>query len=358
MKKNTFIAVYGLQAGKLGNPLDAMDQDDGMDRNNVSTLSVSLGKIGKQEPFPEHVFEAAWKVYEAQIKTAPAARPIFRPKQYDKRIILRLPVEVASKATDPAEILKSVNVMDSAGGGLEIFGWDRNVESVTRERFYLDLKEQDKSRAWPGSASGWADTLDDVIHLVLGDKFGDAESLPLYLDEKNGIAYRPSISSRQQTNEFLDICITFNLLPEEITKRPPGPCGTLSHLLDFCRMFRWGVLERKEFVQLFKGQLRTSESAVEYEKFLRALMNIRIDFQNRGLRKDDILDAFPDGLKKHMGELLTEYYNVIESLNPRLEPTETHIEVCYSAMLRLNKEFYTAAYQSFGPCVMSLRSGD
>ena len=34
MKKNTFIAIYGLKAGQLGNPLDAMDQDDGMDRSH------------------------------------------------------------------------------------------------------------------------------------------------------------------------------------------------------------------------------------------------------------------------------------------------------------------------------------
>jgi hypothetical protein len=350
--KPLIIVVYKVESGKLGNPLDGFDQKDGLNEEEVENILLQLTEYSNvRRGYTGRVFRSAWESYKEAVESATDKMLLSEPVRYDKRLILSLPVAVATKRpiADLPLILEELTVRGE--NGLKLFGEESKGGAKKWSQFRRELLDRDKRRTWPGSASGWTEVLEQTILLVLTDSFNGSKSLPLYYDEDEKIAYRPSISSRLQKNQSVEITVSFNQLPAEITARPVGKCGIISHLLDFCRMFRWGVLQNPEFEHLFNDDLPKHHASEAYAEFLRCLTNIRIDFQNRGLRKDDLIDAFPAKDQAAVGKILREYYETTEAMDPRNNPSPDEVAKGYRKMLRVNKEFYKAAASAYAQCI-------
>ncbi len=75
-------------------------------------------------------------------------------------------------------------------------------------------------------------------------------------------------------------------------------------------------------------------------EFLDALVNIRIEFQNRGLVKDELSSAFPVERRKDIETLLESYYDIVTQLEPEKRPTPEQVRALYPKLLSINTTFY------------------
>ena len=169
------------------------------------------------------------------------------------------------------------------------------------------------------------------------------EGLPLYFWQPNanggGISYRPSITKQIRAGGLTSFTISFTHLPPELTARPTGHLGLISHYLDFSRMMRWGVLKDGRFREFFRAGLTEKQMLSKQAEFLDALINIRIEFQNRGLVKDQLGVAFPPERRKQVERLLETYQEIVTQLEPEKRPTADQVRDFYPKLLSINSTF-------------------
>jgi hypothetical protein len=343
LKKAIFVAVYGIQPGQLRNPLDSEPQYEGVSKSDVHRIIRGIAGDAKVL-YHEEDFEEAFVEY-AEVLRKNAHLYQSEHIQYEKRIRLEL-------TNDQRETLKQTGVIPdlatvrSVFGSLDLFGYNETVEEITWAELISRLTEDDSQRLWPGSALAWTNLLGRILRKALRRQLTSAnpEGLPLYFWQPNsnggGISYRPSITKQIRAGGLTAFTISFTQLPPELTARPTGSLGLISHYLDFARMMRWGVLKDARFKEFFRGELPEKQLTTKQSEFLDALVNIRIEFQNRGLAKDDLSTAFPPERRKQVQTLLESYYEIVTQLEPEKRPTPEQVRELYPKLLSINSTFH------------------
>ncbi len=208
------------------------------------------------------------------------------------------------------------------------------------------LTEDDACRSWPGSALAWTKLLGRILKKALDRQLTSAnpEGLPLYYWQPDvrggGISYRPSIAQQDKDGGIITFTIDFNEIPPELTARAPGDLGIISHHLDFCRTIHWGVLKNNRFADFFHGNLAGDLMLAKSTEFLDALFNIRIEFQNRGLARSQIYDAFPVEFRAFFTALIDHYRDILDQLEPEKHPTADQVHVLYPKLLSINSTLF------------------
>ena len=346
--KAIFVVVYRIDPGHLQNPLDSEPHYDGNRKSEVRKIIRGISRDSKVM-YDEKDFEKAFPKYERVLK---ANQHLFdhAEVQYQKRMFLELTHE-DRRQLQTDDIIPDGAVVHDEWGSLMIFGYDSAVQKVTWEELIAKLCKDDRNRPWPGSALRWTECLGKSLGKALKRQLAaDApEALPLYYwtpgDDRVGIAYRPSIAAQSQRAGKTTFTITFTQLPPELTARPSGCLGTLFHYLDFARMMRWGILKSARFNDLFYGNLTGDQLREKQAEFLDSLLNIRIEFQNRGLQQDQFLEAFPKWRRQELRDMLKAYYALVGQLEPKRSPGSETIRSVYPELVSINDRFLTAFHE-------------
>ena len=110
-------------------------------------------------------------------------------------------------------------------------------------------------------------------------------------------------------------------------------------------MFRWGVLENERFSSFFSNTVSEETIGQTFSDVLTAIMNIRIEFQNRGLEKNAIIGAVDEKDRERVRQNLEEYYTIVLPLEKfdqdSKRATAAKLVSAHSRMLALNKELFT-----------------
>jgi hypothetical protein len=346
--KAIFVVVYGIDPGHLKTPLDSEPHYDGNRKSDVRKIVRSISGDSKVI-YDEGDFEKAFPKYERVLK---ANQHLFDHGEvhYQKRIFLELTHEDC-RQLQTHDIIPDGAVVRAEWGSLMIFGYDSAVKEVTWGELIAKLGEDDRNRAWPGSALRWTECLGKSLGKALKRQLtaDDPEALPLYYwspqDDGVGIAYRPSIAAQSQRAGKTTFTISFTHLPPELTARPSGCLGTLFHCQDFARMMRWGILKSARFSDLFCGNLSGDQLREKQAEFLDSLLNIRIEFQNRGLQKDQFLEAFPKWRRQELEDMLKVYYALVGQLEPKNKPSSKTVRSLYPELVSINERFLTAFHE-------------
>jgi hypothetical protein len=104
-------------------------------------------------------------------------------------------------------------------------------------------------------------------------------------------------------------------------------------------MMRWGVLKDARFKEFFRAELTEKQMLSKQAEFLDALINIRIEFQNRGLFKDQLSTAFPPERRKQVETLIDTYQEIVTQLEPEKRPTAEQVREFYPKLLSINSTF-------------------
>ena len=275
---------------------------------------------------------------------------INRTRLFHKRIELRFTHDEHVELLASGKIPQTVRV-DGDPSSLAVFG-------VTRARKWADfLAHLEKLHLpWPGSADRWARGLGRFLQMSQSDRLLDGpEGVPLYFDPFAACSYRPSILSCVEEEGQTVYTISFTLLPAELTDRPSGKIGVILHYLDFARMMRWGVLENRDFLELFRQPAKPDEEEVKInDEFIGKILSIRTEFWNRGLKRDSLEQAVPVEFADEVRQLLDEYKGAMSVIDPPKNQGETpnpmpdlkiskHI---YEIVFRINKRFYQILVES------------
>jgi hypothetical protein len=343
LKKAIFVAVYGVKPGQLRNPLDSEPQYEGVNKSDVHRIIRGIAADAKVL-YHEEDFESAFVEYDEVMRKY---AHLYQSEhiQYEKRIRLELTND-QREALRETGVIPDLATVRSVFGSLDIFGYNETVEEITWVELISRLTEDDAQRLWPGSALAWTNLLGRILRKALKRQLTSAnpEGLPLYFWQPNsnggGISYRPSITKQVRAGGLTSFTISFTQLPPELTARPTGRLGLISHYLDFARMLRWGVLKDTRFKEFFRGGLPEKQMSLKQSEFLDALVNIRIEFQNRGLAKDELITAFPLERREEVETLLQSYYEVVTELEPEKRPSAKQVRELYPRLLSINSTFH------------------
>jgi hypothetical protein len=344
--KGIFVVLYGIEAGHLKNPLDSEPHYDGSRKPDVCRIIRSISR-GTNVMYNEQDFEKAFPEY---VQALTANKHLFENDEvrYQKRIFLELTHDERGRLQTDSTISDGV-VVRAEWGSLTIFGYDPAVKVITWRELIETLSRDDRDRPWPGSALRWTECLGKSLSKALNRQLAadDPEALPLYWRPRDGggIGYRPSIAAQFQGAGITTFVIAFTHLPPELTDRPSGWLGTLFHYLDFARMMRWGILKSARFRDFFAGNLQGDHLREKQAEFLDALLNIRIEFQNRGLQKGQFLEAFPQERRAELDSMVNAYYDLIKELEPKMEPTSETIRNLYPLLVDNNERFLLAFHE-------------
>jgi len=349
LNKAIFVLLYGVEPGKLKNPLDWHPHYDGCDAGEVRRIVRGVAEA-TSTAYQETDLAASLARYQAQLRAYKHVCE-FQQIRYEKRIFLELTYDQCQALKKDPTVPAKVTVRGD-NGSLAIFGYDRETVCVTWAKLVKKLSEDDESRPWPGSAIAWTKFLGRILRKALNRQLtpDDPEGLPLYWDsrEGGGISYRPSIAQQTVSAGRTMFEVTFTQLPPELTARPSGSLDTLFHYLDFARMMRWGVLKSPRFHDFFGGNLSDELLKQKRSEFLDTLLNIRIEFQNRGLQRDQILSAFGREKQRDIKAILDEYYKVVRQLEPENKPDSELIRSLYPALMSVNARFLGILQEGLG----------
>jgi len=345
--KAIFVVVYRIAPGHLKNPLDSEPHYDGSKKADVRRIIRRISGDSKVM-YDEKDFEKAFPRYERVLR---ANQHLFDHSEvhYQKRIFLELnPQDRRRLQTD--EMISDGVIVRAEWGSLVIFGYDPAVKKVTWGELIAKLCKDDCNRPWPGRALRWTECLGKSLAKALKRLAADdLEALPLYYwrppDDGVGTTYRPSIATQSQSAGKTTLTITFTQLPPELTARPSGWLGTLFHYLDFARMMRWGILKSARFDDLFHGNLSGNQLREKQAEFRDCLLNIRIEFQNRGLQKNQFLEAFPGWRRQELGDMVKSYYALVDRLEPKRNPGSESIRSLYPELVSINERFLTVFHE-------------
>ena len=342
LKKGIFVAVYGITPGQLRNPLDSEPQYEGVAKSDVHKIIRGIAGHAKVL-YHEEDFEEAFLEYEEVLRKN---AHLFQSEhiQYEKRVRLELTNEQRETLAQTG-VIPDLATVRAVFGSLDLFGYNETVDEITWAELIARLTEDDGQRSWPGSALAWTNLLGRILRKALRRQLTSAnpEGLPLYFWQPNanggGISYRPSITKQIRAGGLTSFTISFTHLPPELTARPTGHLGLISHYLDFSRMMRWGVLKDGRFREFFRAGLTEKQMLSKQAEFLDALINIRIEFQNRGLVKDQLGVAFPPERRKQVERLLETYQEIVTQLEPEKRPTADQVRDFYPKLLSVNSTF-------------------
>ena len=170
-------------------------------------------------------------------------------------------------------------------------------------------------------------------------------------------------SQKDRVSETI-FTISFTLIPPELVVSPTSAAGILVQHLDFCRMWRWGILEDPDISDFFRNASFYSKkraSEVIYS-FLGKVFSVRTEFWNRGLERDAIRDALDKSDLGALDDILQRYYSAMRALDPNDEgtfpdpmPDYDSLKKAYCDLLKVNKDYYLLVYRSLGKELAGLR---
>ena len=240
-----------------------------------------------------------------------------------------------------------------------------DVTETSWQEFTANLARLDSDAPWAGSAQRWARGLGRTINCALrGRLISEAEGLPLYFDPQERKTYRPSISSQKDRGSETIFTLSFTLMPPELVVSPTSAAGILVQHLDFCRMWRWGILEDPDISDFFRNvSFYTKKRASEViYSFLGKVFSVRTEFWNRGLERGALRNALNKSDVGTLDDILQRYYIALRTLDPNDEgafpdpmPDYDALKKAYSDLLKVNKDYYLLVYRSLGKELASLR---
>jgi hypothetical protein len=336
---------------KLGTPLDALQQTPGMDVEKIRGVLDRLCKKINDSIVSTHLEESLKKYINAV--SSHQRCWIMEERIFDKRVELVLTLEERDQLIQQPVIPESVRIRDVQGSA-RIFGLD--VAETSWSEFTANLASLDSP--WAGSAQRWARGLGRAINCALrGKLIVEPEGLPLYFDPQERKTYRPSVSLQEIHGCDTIFTLSFTLIPPELVVSPTSAAGILVQHLDFCRMWRWGILEDPDIAAFFRNvHFYPKKRALEIIcKFLGKVFSVRTEFWNRGLERDAIRSALGDSDKAELNDILQRYYNAMRTLDPNDEgafpdplPDYDSLKKVYSDLLKVNKEYYLLVHRNLG----------
>lgn len=285
---------------------------------------------------------------------------IFENRIFDKRVELILNLDERDQLIQQPIIPATVKIRDVEGSA-RIFGLD--VGETSWQEFTANLASL--ASPWAGSAQRWARGLGRAINCALrGKLLVEAEGLPLYFDPQERKAYRPSVSLREDHGCETIFTLSFTLIPPELVVCPTSSAGILVQHLDFCRMWRWGILEDPDISAFFRNahfypKKRASE--IIYD-FLGKVFSVRTEFWNRGLERNAIHDALEKSDLAALDDILQRYYIAMRTLDPNDDgmfpdpmPDYDVLKKVYCDLLKVNKEYYLLVHRNLARELGELR---
>jgi hypothetical protein len=342
LQKGIFVAVYGIAPGRLMNPLDSQRQFEGANKSDVGMLLRDIASVTK-DPYRERDFEEAFVEY-ANVLQENAHLFQSEDIQYEKRIRLELTYDQREKLQQTGVIPDLASVR-AAVGSLDIFGYSPGVEEITWADLIIRLTENHAERPLPGSALAWTKQLGRLLRDALNRQLTsrNPEDLPLFWERNangGGISYRPSITNQIRAAGLTSFTVSFTRLPRELTARPGGAFGLISNYLDFTEMMRWGILKDRRFESFFRGDLPQEQMISKQAEFVDALLNIQIQFLNRGLSRYGLIEAFPPERRGEVETVLEGNDAILSQLEPEKRPTVEQIRNFYPKLLSINTTSY------------------
>jgi hypothetical protein len=359
LDKPLFVIVYEpLQTtngrgifNRLGTPLDALQQTPGLDAEKVRGVLDKLAKRINLSIAATHL-EESLKKYLDSVSSHQRCW-VSERRIFDKRIELVLTLEERDQLVQQPIIPDTVKIRDVQGSA-RIFGLD--VAETSWHEFTANLASLDSP--WTGSAQRWARGLGRTINRALrGKLLVEAEGLPLYFDPQERKTYRPSVSLQENYGCDTIFTLSFTLIPPELIVSPTSAAGILVQHLDFCRMWRWGILEDPEISAFFRNvHFYPKKRAAEMIcSFLGKVFSVRTEFWNRGLERDAIRDALDKSDLPSLDDILQRYYLAIRALDPNDDgifpdpiPDYESLKKVYCDLLKVNKEYYLLVHQNLG----------
>lgn len=336
---------------RLGTPLDALQQTPGMDPEKIRGVLDRLCKKISDSIVSTRL-EASLKKYIDAVSSHQRCW-IMEERIFDKRVEMVLTLQERDQLLRQPVIPDTVKVRDVRGSA-RIFGLD--VAETSWSEFTANLASLNSP--WAGSAQRWARGLGRAINCALkGKLLVEAEGLPLYFDPIEKKTYRPSVSMQQNHGCDTVFTLSFTLVPPELIVSPTSAAGILVQHLDFCRMWRWGILEDPDIAAFFRNAnffpiKRASE--VIYN-FLGRVFSVRTEFWNRGLARDALRGALVASDKNALDDILQRYYHAMRTLDPNDDgvfpdplPDYDCLKKVYSDLLKLNKEYYLLVHRNLG----------
>jgi hypothetical protein len=359
LDKPIFVIVYErsqISKGRsifnnLGTPLDALQQTSGIDAEKIRGVLDKLGKKVDRSIVSTQL-EDSLKKYINTV-TSHQRCWILEDRIFDKRIELVLTLSERDQLIQQPLIPDGVKVRDVEGSA-RIFGLD--ISEISWSDFMSNLASLDSP--WTGSGERWARGLGRAINCALrGRLVVEAEGLPLYFDPQEKKAYRPSVSMQQNHGCDTIFTLSFTLIPPELIVSPTSAAGILVQHLDFCRMWRWGVLEDPEISTFFRNVhfYPKKKSGELICIFLGKVFSVRTEFWNRGLERNSLRDAIDDKDRSLLDDILQRYYAAMRTIDPNDEgtfpdpmPDYDTLKQVYSNLLKVNKQYYQLAHRNLG----------
>jgi hypothetical protein len=343
---------------RLGTPLDALQQTPGMDLEKIRGL---LDRLAKKINSPIIVtqLEESLKKYLSSVSCHQRCW-ISEKRIFDKRVELVLSLDERDALIKQPTIPDTVRIRDVQGSA-KIFGLD--VAETSWHEFMANLASLDSP--WAGSAQRWARGLGRTINCALrGKLLVEAEGMPLYFDPQERKTYRPSVSLQENCGCETIFTLSFTLIPPELVVSPTSAAGVLVQHLDFCRMWRWGILEDPDISGFFRNlHFYTKNRASEaINDFLGKVFSVRTEFWNRGLERDSIRDALAKSDLAELDDILQRYFLAMRTLDPKDDgtfpdpmPELDCIKKVYSDLLKVNKDYYQLMNRAFARELEGLR---
>ena len=368
LEKPLFVIVYESPQvprgrgifNRLGTPLDALQQTPGTDPEKIRGVLDKLSKKIDRTILSAHLEESLRKYTESV--SCHQRSWISEKRIFDKRIELVLTLEERDQITQQPILPDTVKIRD-VDGSARIFGLD--VTETSWHEFTANLARLDSDAPWAGSAQRWARGLGRTINCALrGRLISEAEGLPLYFDPQERKTYRPSVSSQKDRGSETIFTLSFTLMPPELVVSPTSAAGILVQHLDFCRMWRWGILEDPDISDFFRNvSFYTKKRASEViYSFLGKVFSVRTEFWNRGLERGALRNALDKSDVGTLDDILQRYYTALRTLDPNDEgafpdpmPDYDALKKAYSDLLKVNKDYYLLVYRSLGKELAGLR---
>lgn len=266
---------------------------------------------------------------------------------YDRRIRIKLDKNDVVALRRDGKLSDSVRIQ-GVNSSLTILGLPAAQGSVLWGELITILNKRGANFPWPESAVRWAEALGTFLSKVLNNRIDpdkQAEALPLYLNyipiKQTADSYRPSVSRKILQAGEIEFEVAFAQLPPEYVTHPGAAASQLFQYISFCRMVRFGILESDRFQMLFQGKESDELLEAKVQEFSVALMNIRIEFLNRGLNKAQLFDSLPEHMHERAKKLQARWYATVGPLEPVRRPTAKMIKDAYPILLDVNKRYFS-----------------
>jgi hypothetical protein len=360
-KTDIFVVLYGIKPGKTETPLDGQhqysqdpsDKDPNDWKTCIKNVEDIVGHIIKSPKLKDRKLEftpgALTDAINDYITTVREHAQLLECESvyYDKRIRIVLTETQLVALKNGGRLPDDVRV-EGVGNSLSIFGFLQDAHNTSWRLLMDKLKDRNDFIPFPGSAVRWAEALGRFlaravtinIHLNI-----EAEALPLYIDyfwtrPSAATSYRPAVSRRIIEAGEITFEVAFAQLPPELVAHPESLPAPLYHYISFCRMIRWGLLQPQRFDDLFSTKELGEEAEKKVDDFATVLMNIRIEFLNRGLNQQELVNGFPEALQPRANKLREQWLKIVGPLEPDKHPSVGDIRKAYPKMLRINKAFF------------------